>query len=216
MQRQSTGFLLALTVAAALLTGGCDDPEILDESDDRPRASSPAQFYENLGEELGEDAIFAGDAIVDEPLATISGWTRYTSEEFPPITCEQTSMITALGCAGRYCDNVRIYCTPTGLAGGDTSWSSYFSEETGGAGNRRFCGDRQWMVGVACRGRYCDDVSIQCRYFANTAPTGCYWTGWISEEGGGTLYFGLGYYARGMECQGSYCDNKRLYVCRLS
>jgi hypothetical protein len=36
----------------------------------------------------------------------------------------------------------------------------------------------------------------------------------VSEEGGGLLSFGYHYYARGMQCSGSYCDNKRFYVCQ--
>jgi hypothetical protein len=206
IKAQSTGFFMLALSAAALIAGGCDDPDHVDviaEIDDDARDNY-----------LGPDSLENGLEIGSEPLATVSGWTRYTSEEYPPINCEQTSMVNGIGCSGRYCDNVRMHCSPTGLAGGSASWSSYFSEETGGAGNRRMCGERQWLVGLACSGRYCDNLSIQCRQFPASNPTSCYWTGWISEEGGGTLWFGQGYYARGMECHGDYCDNKRLWVCR--
>jgi hypothetical protein len=196
IKSQSTALMLALT-AAVLWTGGCDEPVEIDERAGKISA-----------EALDEDELEIGSI----PLATVSGWTRYTSEESPPIGCEQTSMVTAFGCSGSYCDNVRMYCSPTGLSGSGSSWTTYFSEE---GNNRRFCGDRQWMVGLACSGRYCDNLAIQCRSFLASSPNGCFWTGWISEEGGGTLYFGQGYYARGMECSGSYCDNKRFWVCRL-
>jgi len=36
----------------------------------------------------------------------------------------------------------------------------------------------------------------------------------MSEEGGGVLAFGPGYFARGAQCDRSYCDNKRYLVCQ--
>jgi hypothetical protein len=42
----------------------------------------------------------------------------------------------------------------------------------------------------------------------------CYWTGWFSEEQG-PRYCAMDRYVVGMECDGKYCDNVRLYCCEL-
>jgi hypothetical protein len=152
--------------------------------------------------------------IAATPLAKTWGWTEYTSDEKSPVGCDGTSMVAGFSCAGGYCDNARIYCASTGHEGFGAYWSSYFSEETGADNNFRRCEPDYWMVGLACSGAYCDRLAIQCRYFPSASSHGCLWTGWISEEGGGVLYFGAGYYARGMRCRGANCDNKRFYVCR--
>lgn len=156
----------------------------------------------------------ANTEITGEPLATTWGWTEFTSEEDPPIICDGSSMVGGFGCRRGYCGDARLYCSTTIHTGYGTYWTSYFSEETGVDSNFRRCHEDYWMVGLACSGPYCDELSIACRYFPSASPHGCRWTGWISEEGGGSLYFGAGYYARGVRCSGRYCDNKRFYVCR--
>lgn len=167
--------------------------------------------------DLGEpDAaeVREADALAAEPgppAATYSGWTPYTSEEGPPIGCDPGSLVSRFGCSGSYCDNVRMYCGPTGATAGVPYWTAYFSEE---GTNYRQCASGHWVTGLSCRGRYCDDVSLQCTYYGGLSAHNCYWTGWISEEGGGTLGFGASYYAVGAQCRGSYCDNKRFLVCQ--
>lgn len=143
--------------------------------------------------------------------AVYSGWTPYTSEEFPPISCDSGSLMSYVQCTGRYCDNIRAYCSPTGGGLGGSYWTGYFSEEGGGPA---VCATGYWVTGLSCQGDYCDNVALQCSYISGITAYNCYWTGWISEEGGGTLYFGAGYYARGARCDGNYCDNMSFYVCQ--
>lgn len=70
------------------------------------------------------------------------------------------------------------------------------------------------VTGMACSGRYCDNISLEC-----TKPTvgrlgNCQWSPPLSEEQ--YLYnFGDNRFVTAVECTGSYCDNKRFYVCSL-
>lgn len=144
-------------------------------------------------------------------LAVSNGWTPFTSEEYAPIGCDAGSGMTALQCTGRYCDNFRAYCSPTGGSVGGSYWTSYFSEE---GTNNRVCDAGSWVTGMSCRGRYCDDVSLQCTSLGGISARNCIWTGWVSEENGGTLSFGAGYFMRGARCSGRYCDNMSFLVCQ--
>ncbi len=194
--------MLALVACVSLI--GCD-PDVAEQVDERA-TNVPAALHE--GPALGGDDDYA---FPTEPQAAITGWTPYTSEESPPITCDRDGMVTGVGCSGGYCDNIAMYCEATGKDPQESYWSTYVSEE---GTNYRECPGRHWLVGIDCQGAYCDNLSLQCRYFANTNPSGCFWTDWVSEENGGTLWFGAGFYARAMECNGGYCDNKRFLVCR--
>ncbi len=77
------------------------------------------------------------------------------------------------------------------------------------------CADGYWATGIACKGDFCDDVSLQCSHLPNLNPINCIWTGQISEENGGTLHFVNGYYARDAACFGSNCDNMSFFVCQF-
>jgi len=144
--------------------------------------------------------------------ALVSGWTSYISEETPPLSCDQSSLISSVQISGSYADNIRAFCQPTRAARADSYWTPRFSEE---GTNYQFCNAGYWATGLSCSGRYCDNVSIQCSRMTNVTPQNCYWSGWVSEEGSGRLNFGSGYYARGAQCSGRYCDNMRFYVCQL-
>lgn len=161
--------------------------------------------------ELNSEARGEEESVASTEQAVIWGWTPWVSEEDPPITCDGGSLMSSIQCSGRYCDNIRAYCRPTGGTLGGSYWTTYFSEE---GTSSRYCNANHWVTGISCTGRYCDNISLQCSYIGNKTPRYCYWTGWVSEEGGGTLSFGSGYYARGAQCFGSYCDNKRFYVCQ--
>jgi hypothetical protein len=71
------------------------------------------------------------------------------------------------------------------------------------------------MTGIACKGSNCDNVSIQCTYMSNVSAKNCIWTGWMSEEGGGYMYFPMGYYPTGARCRGEYCDELQYWICQL-
>jgi hypothetical protein len=146
-----------------------------------------------------------------EPAAA-QGWTHFVSEEHGegnPAQCHG-SLVSGLGCSGRYCDNVGLECSaPVGT--GDSFWSSYFSEE----GSAEFvCPEGHYVTGARCSGRYCDNVSLRCTRAPDLRPSRCYWTPDISEENGGRISFGAGTYLRGVHCSGRYCDNLRSYVCQ--
>ncbi len=86
------------------------------------------------------------------------------------------------------------------------------------------------VQGLKCRGSYCDAISIECSVprYPDGRPVPmdaaeCEWLGPYSEEdigidfnlhsrgrGSGTLRF-----VAGIECSGSYCDNKRFLVCPI-
>jgi hypothetical protein len=165
----------------------------------------------DLDESAAEDGVVEGESIESTEQAIYSGWTAFTSEEYPPISCDSASLMSTVQCTGGYCDNIRAYCQPTRGSLGSAYWTSYFSEEST---NYRLCASGYWVTGLACKGGWCDNTSLQCSYIGNITPINCYWTGWVSEENGGTLSFGTGYFARGAQCSGSNCDNRRFYVCQ--
>src|SRR5689334_20262445 len=78
-------------------------------------------------DDRGLDAEVADLASTEQ--AVYSGWTAYTSDEYPPLSCDGASLITAVQCTGRYCDNIRAYCEPSSGVRGGSTWTSYFSEE---------------------------------------------------------------------------------------
>src|SRR6185503_20152266 len=190
----SRSAMIFLAFGGALLLGAC--------TVDTPETSTPET-----------EARAQGDVehVASTEQAIYSGWTPWTSEEYPPISCDSASLMSAFQCSGSYCDNIRAYCQPTGGTLGGSYWTSYFSEE---GTNFRYCSPGYWVTGVSCAGAYCDNISLQCSYIGNKTPVHCYWTGWISEENGGYLSFGSGNYMRGVQCSGAYCDNKSFYVCQ--
>jgi hypothetical protein len=144
--------------------------------------------------------------------AVVNGWTAWVSEENPPVTCSQTSLVTQAACSGGYCDNTRFFCSPqTGLTRGTSYWTPYFSEE--GGGSRTCTGANEWVTGMACRGSSCDNVSLQCTAMTGSNAGNCFWSGLYSEEQG-TAFFPAGYFLRGAKCNGSRCDNKQYFLCQ--
>jgi hypothetical protein len=139
------------------------------------------------------------------------GWTSYTSEENPPLTCSGGEAVIGANCLGSYCDNVALNCGSTGRTTGWTLWKPYISEETGGA----FCSGNMWMTGIDCNGGYCDNISIQCSEIVGSNTGSCFWTSSYSEENG-PFTLNPGWYVKGVDCDGSYCDNKSYYYCFLN
>ncbi len=143
-----------------------------------------------------------------------SYWSSFTSEEYPPLTSSNGYLIDGFFCSGGYCDNTYIRNRLVNRNYGHSYWTSFFSEE---ATNNRICsGANEFVTGVACKGSYCDNVSLQCTALTNGNHNSgnCQWTPSFSEEEG-SQYLPAGYYAVGMQCLGSYCDNKRIWACRL-
>jgi hypothetical protein len=165
---------------------------------------------------------FDGDAAVTDDVETdgagddqLRAWTGYTSEETPPLTCAYGHAVQGLDCTGGYCDNVALYCTPTGRATGWGTWLPYFSEEGSyGADEGHCAGGDMWMTGLSCSGGYCDNISMLCSQMIGSSTGDCGWSGWYSEEQA-PFYAPYGYYVKGIECDGGYCDNKRYRYCRM-
>jgi hypothetical protein len=141
------------------------------------------------------------------------------SEETPPATCDPGSFISAIHCAGSYCDNVTISCASfSGAALGDASWSAWVSEEQG----PRECPQNHLIAGLTCRGGYCDNLSLYCVEVKNMARGTCGdTTPEVSEEEGGDLSFvsdkaGVRVFARAMKCSGRYCDKKSFSLCEAA
>lgn len=160
-------------------------------------------------------------------------WTPPVSEETPPAICRRGFAVKSILCEGRYCDNKSLFCERYTGSRELTrySWSQQFSEE----GNGAAAADDMLVTGIACKGRYCDNLSLQFGRSRTTERlTDCRWQNeWYSEEGlvekdgrdrgrmsneeravrfvscpGPSLVAGI-------QCRGSYCDNIRLYCCRL-
>lgn len=205
---------------AAFVTPACDDgPEDVDEllleeregieedvlSLDEPEEASPG---------IVADVLDNGE--MPEPVPLKSGWTAWTSEETPPVVCDPGSVVTGFGCSGGNCDNVRLNCSPAGVGAYFTFWSNYFSEE---GNNMYVCPIGSWMTGITCQGSRCDNISIQCtstqppNAWPPKYPPSCQWSGWVSEENGGTLWLDYYGHVRGVQCSGGMCDNKRFYLC---
>jgi hypothetical protein len=205
----SRSAIVSLVLGSGLLFGACavdtTDADTTDaDTTDADTTDADTTDAEDRTKGLEENVESTEQAIY-------SGWTSFTSEEYPPIICDSASLMNSFQCSGSYCDNIRAYCQPTSGSLGSSYWTSYFSEE---GTNYRFCNPGFWVTGLSCTGGYCDNISLQCSYIGNKTPVSCYWTGWISEENGGTLSFGNGYYMRGAQCNGSNCDNMRFYVCQ--
>ena len=145
-------------------------------------------------------------------------WTGPGSEEDPPRACPTGTALNGFNCTGRYCDNVNLKCAPvpTNSTASNRRWTAYFSEEGDGT---QLCVRPEhgvpngYTTGMACKGAYCDNISLECTAFNNIEFHDCHWTGFVSEESGGYLEFPQGYLAIGAQCRGRYCDDKRFRVC---
>jgi hypothetical protein len=78
------------------------------------------------------------------------------------------------------------------------------------------------MGGIACSGRYCDNISLECDAPRHTSDwslgnfSNCAWTTtWFSEEQGTCQLSGSTFFV-GVRCNSSYCDNKEFFYCTIS
>jgi hypothetical protein len=143
------------------------------------------------------------------------------SEETPPAICRSGSFITGIRCTGRYCDNIEITCTqlPGAMVGADHRWTPWVSEEST---SPAWCGPGPNLIaGLACGGKYCDNISLYCVPLVNLRTIHCQSTRSVSEESGGFLSFLEGYpsgakvLATQLTCSGGYCDNLSFYACQI-
>ncbi len=123
--------------------------------------------------------------------ARAEGWTGWISDGSNHYTyCDWDEGISAFGCSGSYCDNVRLYCqnllTGMTLDSGTDHFTTWFSEETGGditvqegegfgsshRLNERYCNSHvpgtldafgpAVVAGYQCSGSYCDNQQLEC------------------------------------------------------
>lgn len=189
----------ALESAQPVLEAGLDEQEELKiPLEDMPEPPPPK------AESAPEEAVSAFSSYA-------WNWSRWFSEEKPPVTCFTGGVVSGVRCKGRFCDKLSLRCRP-GTAGspGARTWTSYFSEEHQ---RYRYCPAKHWMTGLACKGRFCDNIAIECTDM-NVAGRNCRWEGWFSEEGPALNLTGKRF-IRGIECAGKFCDRKRYYTCAL-
>jgi hypothetical protein len=143
---------------------------------------------------------------------TVANWSHLTSEELPPLTTFNGTLISAMQCTGRYCDNVALGYEPVpGVNYNRNGWTPYFSEE---GTNWQICdGNDSFMTGISCQGSYCDNVSLQCTQVLGKTKGSCAWQPWFSEEAQYSI-LPQGYYAAGLACRGDYCDDFSIFACQ--
>lgn len=154
-----------------------------------------------------------------------------------------TEAVSGVRCRGSYCDEVGIRCQdlPADITVSGYHLSDSFSEEGGhiatsssfgwyrsDSPNSHVCNwgqsDPGVVTGLRCTGSYCDNIQLECATPIATLNgrnepvrfTNCSWSGWYSEEDPWFAYGATAnQYIAGIECSGSYCDDKRYYVCRM-
>ena len=138
-------------------------------------------------------------------------WTDSFSEENPPSICPAGHAVKGIRCDGRNCDRKRLQCCRY-MSGFDRTasyrWSQWVSEERPG----REVSRDEFVSGLACQGRYCDNLRI--RYVRSERLQNserCRRTAAFSS--GAEEVCKAGEFVAGLECRGSYCAELRLYCC---
>jgi hypothetical protein len=140
------------------------------------------------------------------------------SEEQGIAQCGSGYLLSGIECSGSYCDNKRLRCCPYLGGQPDSTATRYglpwISEETGG-GRTNFVVTGDFLDGLACRGRYCDDIfpyAVRSQRIRNNGA--CSWSGQFSEEPPSGVSCPSGSYVSGIQCIGRYCDKLSLQCCR--
>ena len=98
-------------------------------------------------------------------------WTDYFSEEGNnQRICDNNGFVTGIRCTGSYCDNMSLRCSQVNNGGARNYcyWTSSISEESGGTFTAP---GSQYVAGVRCTGRYCDNMDFYiCRPDEGPAP----------------------------------------------
>ncbi len=143
--------------------------------------------------------------------------TGLTSDGDPPVFCPAGTAAAGFRCSGWYCDDIRLDCkTVPGGINFDVETSiptPWISDNQNGSIAE--CGPSDLVVGIECRGDWCDEIRVWCGQ-PNWAIDGCSLTLSLSEESGGTYNASAGHFIQDIRCEGSYCDNKRFDVCELT
>nr|VFK78670.1 MAG: Necrosis inducing protein (NPP1) [Candidatus Kentron sp. SD] len=142
----------------------------------------------------------------------LTGW--FSEEGTAKKTCQSGHVVSRVECSGSRCDNKRLKCCHIpGLAlSGSRTNSLFISEEQP---DWWYAHNGKAVVGMKCRGDYCDDISLVLESVSGPgASVNGWWTSSFSEEereGGCDPRPGIDEYIAGAACTGSYCDNLMLY-----
>ncbi len=163
-------------------------------------------------------AILAVGFILAFPVTSFaqSYWASYFSEESPSQhVCP--GGIEGVQCHHDYCDNIRLKCKSGTIVQREVEFSPHWISEE--QPNSTFeCPSYSVAVGIRCKGAYCDNLSVRCDP-VNLELLNCQWSNWISEESGNGRYNKAEWpdqFLVGLECKGSYCDDKRFKYCEAT
>jgi len=144
--------------------------------------------------------------------------TRRFSEESSPVFCPNSFAVKSIACYGSFCDDKQLTCcryAPGYDRSATNGWSSWFSDEGREDGTNQQYTQSGFVSGMACSGKYCDNLRLNYLRSANFSNTGaCEWTSSFSEEQRSMSCPGDAFVS-GLRCQGRYCDNLQLYCCQL-
>ena len=151
-------------------------------------------------------------------VAYALSWTGWASEHNEWRNCSNGDEVAfSLYCQGGYCAEIQSQCkAPTfDVVSSDTyRQSTYFSEETDPA----YCAPGYVVNGFDVDGwdYNGDNIALSCIRLNNVLENNCEWTDWISEEDPNNVSCSSvlsDSYIHGMECDGGWCDNMRLFCC---
>lgn len=138
------------------------------------------------------------------------------SEEDPPTTCARGSVVSTFTCTGRFCDNITITCRPVAAPVANTFWTNWV-ESGGNTTASCIAGDgtgSAYMSGIACRGDFCDDISLHCTRFVGLGSVSCLPpTPHTDGQVGVAAAIGSGIGI--VTCSGLHCDDKTISICPM-
>jgi hypothetical protein len=183
----------------------------------------------------GQDVLgrhFAYAMGVRDPLYVTRPTFATTTDGRPPALCPTQQVVVGTSCRGSSCDDLDIMCKPNrpGTALANFTWGTrWVTDGDNGLFDTAVCTGTDpvrcevdegvscnsgVVVGIECRGSFCDDVSLICRDITAGRLKNCGWTSYYSEETRWNV-FSAGKVANGVRCTGSYCNLMSYYVCDL-
>ncbi len=144
------------------------------------------------------------------------------SEEDPPAECQLPLIAGSFLCEGSFCDEITVECNNLDSDIAFSEWTHWVEHD----GRRKAdCADpldegRDFdttvMTGLACRGSFCDDISVRCtamRNFVQGPDDQC--EQFTRSDGDNVLRLPFGTAIRALTCEGQHCDNVTVTVCPM-
>jgi len=127
--------------------------------------------------------------------------------------------LVGMKCEGGNCDNKRLRWTNSYGGIVDTNSAKFIkqiSEES--PNNNMRCPANQLVCRIQCTGGNCDNLRVHCcavksGWRVNGGEVA--YSGWFSEENGGTRDCGRDRYVAGLKCRGGWCDDVELICLKL-